>query len=150
MVAYDYWRSIRGDRAAPQRADLDLRVMRELLPRFNLLDVHWEPLRFRHRLVGSHYVEVLGRDVTGRFVDEELYGEAASEIFENLKMVAVEVRPYRRMARLEWLGRKGLMIESAELPLVDEDDRVNMILRVSSFSPTVDIETPRLSYLPLE
>lgn len=148
-VAFDYWQDLRGMRAAPKREELNLREMSALLPLFNLIEVHWDPLRFRHRLVGSRYVEMLGRDVTGCYVDEELYGEAATEIFNNLRLVAEEVRPYRRLARLDWHDRNWLMMESAELPLVDEDGRVNMILRVSSFTTTKDLVASRLIYTPL-
>ena len=148
-VAFEYWQDLRGMRAAPKREDLNLREMRSLLPLFNLIEVHWDPLCFRHRLVGSRYVEMLGRDVTGRYVDEELYGEAATEIFNNLRLVAEEVRPYRRLARLDWHDRNWLMMESAELPLVDEDGRVNLILRVSSFTTTKDLVASRLIYAPL-
>ncbi len=148
-VAFDYWQDLRGMRTAPRREELNLREMSALLPLFNLIDVHWDPLRFRHRLVGSRYVEMLGRDVTGCYVDEGLYGEAATEIFNNLRLVAEEVRPYRRLARLDWHDRNWLMMESAELPLVDEDGRVNMILRVSSFETTKDLAASRLTYTPL-
>lgn len=148
-VAFDYWQDLRGMRAAPKREELNLREMSALLPLFNLIEVHWDPLRFRHRLVGSRYVEMLGRDVTGCYVDEELYGEAATEIFNNLRLVAEEVRPYRRLARLDWYDRNWLMMESAELPLVDEDGLVNMILRVSNFTTTKDLVASRLIYTPL-
>lgn len=148
-VAFDYWQDLRGMRTAPRREELNLREMSALLPLFNLIDVHWDPLRFRHRLVGSRYVEMLGRDVTGCYVDEGLYGEAATEIFNNLRLVAEEVRPYRRLARLDWHDRNWLMMESAELPLVDEDGWVNMILRVSSFETTKDLAASRLTYTPL-
>jgi hypothetical protein len=148
-IAFEYWQEIRGMRTAPRREELSLREMSRLLSSFNLIDVLWEPVRFRHRLVGSSYVEMLGRDVTGCFVDEDLYGAAAEEIFNSLKLIADEVRPYRRVARLDWHDRNWLVQESAELPLVDEDGRVNMILRVASFTTTKDLDEPRLSFLPL-
>lgn len=136
-------------RVAPRREELNLRAMSSLLPRFNLLDVTWDPLRFRHRLVGAAYVEMLGRNVTGQLVDEELYGEATQEIFNSLKLVAEEIRPYRRLARLDWHERNWLLQEAAELPLADEDGRVNMILRVSAFTLTKDTDSPRLIFTPL-
>lgn len=148
-IAYDYWQEIRGMRVAPRREELNLRAMSSLLPHFNLLDVTWNPLQFRHRLVGATYVEMMGRNVTGHFVDEEIYGKAANEIFETLKLVAEEIRPYRRLARLDWHDRNWLLQEAAELPLVDEDGHVNMILRVSVFTPTTDLDSPRLSFVPL-
>jgi hypothetical protein len=148
-AAYDYWQELRGLRIAPRREELNLRQMSHMLSMFNLIDVYWTPLRFRHRVVGSSYVEMLGRDVTGCFVDEDIYGEVAAEIFDSLKLIAEEVRPYRRVARLDWHDRNWLVQESAELPLVDEDGRVNMILRVSSFTNTRNLDEPRLSFKPL-
>lgn len=148
-AVYEYWQDVRGARVAPRREELNLGALKSALPKINLIDVIWGPLQFRHRLVGSDYVEMMGRDATGRFVDEELYGEAASEIFANLEMVARQAQPYRRSARLDWLDRNWLTIESAELPLVNADGRVNMIMRVSNFTITKNLDKERLLFTPL-
>jgi hypothetical protein len=129
---FDYWRGKRGNRQAPARRSIEPAEIKPLLPIVHLIDVHEDPLSFRHRLVGSELVEQLGRDVTGKWVDEEIYGCMAQQIFDGLAAVAWEVRPYRRLARLDWYSRPWLAMEALEMPLLDDDGRVNMILRGAS------------------
>ena len=112
---YAYWRSKRHDDCPPQRRNLDPIEIPELLPILHLIDVLWEPLRFRHRLVGTEVVRHMARDVTGLPVDVTLYGPATTEIVDSLEMLATQGRPYRREARLDWHGRQWLAMECAEL-----------------------------------
>lgn len=127
-----YWRSKRGNRQAPARRNIKMMEIPDLVPIVHLIDVEEDPLAFRHCLIGKELVEQLGRDVTGMWVDEEIYGDAAQRIFDDLAAVAWEVRPYRRLARLDWFARPWLAMESLEMPLLDDDGRVNMILRGAS------------------
>jgi hypothetical protein len=131
---YRYWWRKRGGRVAPNRADLNPTEIPDLLPIMNLIDVTWEPLAFRHRLVGTELVEWMQRDVTGKTVNEELYGRAAAEIFEGLRRVAVEIKPYRRRSRLDWQERDWQAVESLELPLIDDSGRTVMLLRAAAHS----------------
>ena len=114
------------------RRNIEPAEISPLLPIIHLVDVHEDPLAFRHRLIGSEIVEMLGRDVTGKWVDEKIYGEMAQQVFDGFAAVAWEVRPYRRLSRLDWISRPWLAMESLEMPLLDEDGRVSMILLGSS------------------
>ncbi len=145
----EYWLARRDTRPAPRRVDVDPLEIPDLLPILNLLDVLRDPLRFRHRLVGTEVVEGMGRDVTGRFVDADLYGPATPEIFDSLALLTAEIRPFRRHSRLSWNGRQWLILEALELPLVNDDGAVEMILRGSSFSYTAEESRVRLSYEPV-
>lgn len=129
---YGYWREKKGDRPAPSRADLLPSEIKPFLPIINLIDVCRDPLGFRHRLVGTEIVEQLGRDATGCWVNAALYGPAWERLFEGLRAVAEEGRPYRHITRLDWHVRPWLSMESLELPLIGEGGEVNMILRVAS------------------
>ena len=129
---YAWWCAKRAGRLAPLRADCDPAELPHLRPIFHLIDVIEEPLRFRHAWVGSEVVGRMGRDVSGQFVDEALYGSAVEEIRASLAIVAREVRPYRRLARMEWHGEGDLEIEAIELPLLDVGGAVCAILRAAS------------------
>ncbi len=129
---FDYWRERRGNRPAPARRNIRPMEIPSILSIIHLIDVYENPLAFRHRLIGSEIIEALGRDVTGKWVDEEIYGEMAGEVFDGLAAVAWEMRPYRRLSRLDWIARPWLAMESLEMPLLDDDGRVNMILVGSS------------------
>lgn len=129
---FDYWCSKKGDRIAASRTDLLPSEIKPFLPIMNLIDVQRDPLRFRHRLVGTEIVDRLGCDVTGALVSPELYGPAFERVFEGLRLVAEEARPYRRLTPLSWYERNWLSVESLELPLIDNGGEVNMILRAAS------------------
>ncbi|MFA7638282.1 MAG: PAS domain-containing protein [Parvibaculum sp.] len=129
---FDYWRRKRGDRPAASRTDLMPSEIKPFLPIMNLLDVHREPLEFRHRLVGTEIVEAVGRDVTGRTVSPQLYGDDYEEILAGLRTVAEDIRPFRRLKRPTWFSRDWLSLEAIELPLIDSSGEVNMILRAMS------------------
>jgi hypothetical protein len=129
---FDYWRRKRGDRPAASRTDLMPSEIKPFLPIMNLLDVHREPLEFRHRLVGTEIVEAVGRDVTGRTVSPQLYGDDYEKILEGLRTVADDIRPFRRLRRPTWFSRDWLSLEAIELPLIDSSGEVNMILRAMS------------------
>ena len=135
---YAHWLMKKGDRLAPSRTDFNPAEIKAFLPIVNFVDVCWEPEGFRHRLVGTEIVQHLGRDATGRWVDADLYGEAADRIFASLLQVAREVRPYRRRSPMTWHPHSWLTMESMELPLIDESGRVNMILRGVSYSAPKD------------
>jgi hypothetical protein len=146
---YRVWRERKGARLAPTRADFDPTEFFALMPVVNLIEVHREPWGFRHRFVGTELAERMGRDVTGRWVDADLYGEAASDIFDGLRAVATEARPYRRRARLDWYTRQHLTTEAVEMPLLGPDGTINLILRGATFTVRPERLPQRLDYLAL-
>jgi hypothetical protein len=146
-----YWSARRGDRPAPRRADIDPPLdIPDLLPILTLVDVLHDPLRFRYRLVGTAVAEGLGRDATGRFVDAALYGDEAPAMFATYERLATEIRPFRRRSRLAWNQQEWLVLDAIELPLVDDDDRVCMILGGNCFTMTSDTSGPARDYRPLD
>ncbi|MBX3496603.1 MAG: PAS domain-containing protein [Parvibaculum sp.] len=148
-LLYRTWCEKKGARAAPTRDDFDPAEIFALMPIMHLIDVIREPLGFRHRLVGTELVERMGRDVTGRWVDADTYGEAAAEIFDGLKIIATEVRPYRRRARLDWHKQHWLTTEAVEMPLLGPDGEVNMVLRGATFFVRAERLPERLEFMPL-
>ena len=145
----DYWLEKRGDRPAPLREDIEPLEIPRLLPILHLIDVVQDPLHFRHRLVGTELVDKMSRDVTGLDVDASLYGDAAPEIIETLKTIVAEARPYHRLARLDWYERSWMTMESLELPLLDTDGRVAVILRGATFGVVRPPLERRLFFEPL-
>jgi hypothetical protein len=67
---YDYWTQRRGTHRFPARGDLDPLDMKYLLGELVLLDVHYEPLRFKYRLHGTKLVTRAGFDMTGKWVHD--------------------------------------------------------------------------------
>ena len=67
---YDYWTQRQGAHRYPARADLDPLDMSYLLGELIILDVFYEPLRFKYRLHGTKLVTRAGVDMTGKWVHE--------------------------------------------------------------------------------
>ncbi len=146
---YRYWSEKCRGRPAPHRGDLQPNEIPDLLPIVHLIDVGWNPMSFRHRLVGTELVERLERDVTGKTVDETLYGDATTEIVADLSRIATEARPYRRQNRLTWHARDWLVIESIEMPLIDDAGRVAMILAGRVVSTPQRSAPDKIEFVPL-
>jgi hypothetical protein len=108
-----------------------------------------KPLQYRHRLIGTHNIEWLGRDATGRIVDESLYGPATAEIVETFNRIVEEARPFWRRNRMDWNNQRFLLHEAVEMPLSDDAGNIVMILRGASFRPVVSVDAPRLVFEPL-
>lgn len=132
--ALDYWKSRKGDRVAPARADIDPVDIPRLLPRVMLVDVETteggDP-DFRYRLSGTGIRSVHGYDATGlrpHDLKPAIYGElihahyrAAAEGREPLAHVIVMVtnKKQRSYARLI-------------LPLSEDGQTINMLMTVDS------------------
>lgn len=56
----------------PDRRDLDPVDLKPLLPNLFIAEVEHAPFRVRYRLVGTKSVQVIGFDLTGRYLDEVL------------------------------------------------------------------------------
>src|SRR5688572_8303860 len=67
-----WWLAHRGAGGIPDRADLDPAALKSLLPNLFIADVEPEPFRIRYRLVGTKAVQVIGFNITGRYLDEML------------------------------------------------------------------------------
>ncbi|MEQ8701987.1 MAG: PAS domain-containing protein [Bauldia litoralis] len=146
---YQYWQSKKAGGQSVRRADIDFAEILALLPILHILEINGEPGRFRHRFVGTEIVEALGRDVTGRDVDGDLYGDVGREIAASLARVAQDPRPYRRIAHLTWHEYDWLEMESVELPMVDDEGRVVALLSGATFHRREPGSGPRLVHEPL-
>lgn len=146
-----YWSAKRGDRPAPRRCDIDPPLeIPDLLPILTLIEVLRDPLRFRFRLVGTAVVAAVGRDITGRFTDESLYGADAPAIIATYRRMVEDVRPFRRRSRLAWNGTEWQVLEAIELPLIDDDGRVCMILGGNGFTMSSDTGGPARIHEPFD
>lgn len=123
-----YWEGKRGTRAMPARSDLDPLEMPEHLGWIILTEVLGNPLRFRYRLVGSEITRSIGRDSTGRFLDELYAADRYDAITKPFRWVATHRRPLRAVGRLWFAHREWLSFETAELPLAKDGVNIDMIL----------------------
>src|SRR5262249_62165733 len=80
---YDYWRDKWNGTDLPGRPDIDPVDFSYALGDVTLVDVLYDPLRFRFRLDGTRHVEHFGFDMTGQFLDAFPEPEMRQAIYEN-------------------------------------------------------------------
>lgn len=130
-----YWHSRRGMRLFPARADIDPLDIPSLLQHLMLMDVLYDPLDLRYRLLGGHIVENAGRNVQGStvrglMVDGSPQEQALQEkvllagraVAESRAPVCVELA-YRSVATDRHRQLLGVL-----LPLGPSDTELTMLL----------------------
>lgn len=84
---YEYWDTLRGERAMPARRDIDpLSIPRDLLPGIVLTEVLGEPPWLRYRLVGTAQVALRGQDPTGQPVEGNYLGSRQGHPVDNVML----------------------------------------------------------------
>jgi hypothetical protein len=124
---YEYWDDKRGAREFPGRPDIDPIEMRFALGNISLVDVLYEPMRFRYRLHGTIIAERVGIDMTGRFVDEIPEPARRSFVEENFRTVVMTRLPLARTGE-RVLDERLWNFDSIVLPLGLADGVINMLL----------------------
>jgi hypothetical protein len=127
---YRYWDGKRGGRTMPARRDLDPSEIVKLLPHIYMLDVERDPLRFRYRLIGTAICTFLGRDYTGRTVDEATYGKGEGlDRLLALFTTVVETRaPVAYKGNIWYVsGREWRQVEALLMPLSHDGVGVDII-----------------------
>jgi hypothetical protein len=130
---YRHWLSLcPSEQELPGRQHLDPAHFPHLLPHIWLLDVARDPMRFRYRLVGTRLDQVMGINITGRWMDE-VHSQVEAACFERYhRMVESGLPSWRRGRPLIWYG-KVAEIENVLLPLARDGRRVDMVLAQTRF-----------------
>jgi hypothetical protein len=125
---YNYWKLKAGNRELPARADIDPSEIPHLLPYLCLVDVVGEAEAFRYRLIGTKVVDLRGRDVTGRWVDDALYPKNFRDV-ATMMSSAIEARaPVVGRNRFWGSGKIWSKVEWLNLPLSTDGGRIDMLL----------------------
>jgi hypothetical protein len=133
---HEYWQAVHPPGGGlPGRQHVDPTVLPPaLLPFLWLADVGRAPLRFRYRLLGTEQVRVLGRDYTGRWIDEVHPAFPGSAAAAQFIAAAEEGRPgYRRGSTLIIVPKGYLSMERLILPLARDGRTVDMLLAISVY-----------------
>jgi hypothetical protein len=94
-----------------------------------MADVSRDPLRFRYRLVGTSYVRLMGRDLTGAYYDA-VHPGFTGEILRQYIDAVEKRRPAYRKGRAMYVNeeRRWPLIERIIAPLASNGVDVDMIL----------------------
>jgi hypothetical protein len=134
---YDYWISIHPTVGLPGRQHVDPCAFPHLLSRVFMVDVSRNPLRFKYRLVGTEYVYLMGRDLTGRYLDE-VHPDFQGLILRQYVDAAEQRRPAYRKGPIKYASpdREYLGIERVILPLARNAFDVDIILGAVMYIPS--------------
>lgn len=133
---YRYWESIHPADGLPGRRHFDPVAVADLLQNIWLMDVQREPFRLKYRLVGTLVVSWIGKDHTGRWLDEVhphiLAAPAAKD---------TEPGDYARFRRVVDSGVPDWRRGKPTLSLVHKDfvEIERLVLPLASDGRTVDI-----------
>jgi hypothetical protein len=125
---YAYWDAQRGERSMPARNDIDPVDLKSILPMLILIDVVPDPRRYVYRLVGTHEVEMRGKDPTGKPVEEAYYGESAEDTIYYLDRVVRTREPVLYRGTYQPLVTRTQRDDVLFLPLSKDGETVNMIM----------------------
>lgn len=123
---YQYWLDMKGDKLIPSRADLNPTDIPHLLPYMMLIDVEYQPRRYRYRLVGTETVRAMGEDVTGKYLDERPRIE--KHVKKRSDWIVKNKRPYLYLDKLKWSGRSLLDYQTVAMPLSSNDVDINILM----------------------
>ncbi|MBM3573520.1 MAG: PAS domain-containing protein [Alphaproteobacteria bacterium] len=122
-----YWRGLRGTLEFPTRGDIDPVEFPYALGHCSLIEVYYQPLRFRFRLVGTLVSQRLSMELTGRWLHDVPMPEYRQALEELYRKVISSRRPQvyagpRRLDGRDWHA------EALILPLGDDRRDINMLL----------------------
>jgi len=130
---FDYWRAQAGDRAMPARCDLDPMVdLRDIAQHLFLVDVERAPPRFFFRLVGTDVVAHVGKDMTGKYLDELVeYDHYYEKVKSDYDATSRTGEPSLNVVRFHSEdGKRWVNYERLLLPLSDDGRSVNKLLGI--------------------
>lgn len=137
------WQSKRRGERLPSRADFQPEEFFEFGGRIALIDVENDPRRYRYRLIGTRITDALGRDSTGRYLDE-LY---AADYFEHMapyfERIVTERVPRRTFGSMAHSHKPHVPVEGIDLPLASDGVTVDMIVRALDFDFGEDRNHPK-------
>jgi hypothetical protein len=140
---YRYWCDIpRHERRFPGRQHIDPVAIGAMLPWVWLTDVVGQPVRFRHRLLGTAHVAAMGRDATGDWADEVSPAFVDSASYRDMVTVVERgVISYRHGMTVVALVQPGFeRRERLALPLARDGHNVDMVLGMTVYE---DVALPR-------
>jgi len=127
------WRRKCGERKMPARRDFSPLDLRAHLGWIVLVDVETAPFRLRYRLVGTEIVQRVGRDATGRYLDELYHPEVYDTAVSAYRRVVAQKCPLRVHGRMRHAEKGHIAFESLDLPLSADGETVSMIMTRGTF-----------------
>jgi hypothetical protein len=133
---YRYWLALpRPAGPLPTRAAFDPFAVREAIGSIWMLDIQREPFRLRYRLQGTRIVDAVGRDETGRWLDELVVADRSRPVdAARLRESALDgLATHARTRPLLAAGSGWSAVESLMLPLAADGRTPDILLCASVY-----------------
>jgi hypothetical protein len=134
LAVHRYWDEKRGRRHMPSRNDIDPLDLGRHLGSIILIDVEHAPFRLRYRLIGTTATETMQRDSTGKYYDEIYSPELLEKIYASFHWMITHKAPLRTHGEAFYPDRNFYDYEALNLPLLNDDEVINMVLGVLVFN----------------
>jgi len=122
------WNAARGARPMPARRDFTPELLRPWLGNLALIDATAEPVHLQYRLVGTHIVENLKFDPTGKGFEDFVVDPANNPLTQGLYRCLLSGRPVFEVVRPRHNRFFSFDYNRLSLPLSADGRAVNMIL----------------------
>ena len=120
--------SIKPEDDLPSWKAFDPTEIRTLLPHLIVVNCSHDPLSFQFRLIGTYVTQIAGRDVTGRWLDRDLYGDRLEAMTWHYKRCAETREPLATLGTVHFVVREWFVAEHVFLPFAEAGKPVNRIL----------------------
>jgi hypothetical protein len=122
------WEERRFGDALPARADFDVLDFKYCLGSIALLDVLYEPLRFRFRVHGTGIVRRVGYEMTGKEIGEMPSSALVAQMRAHFGRVIATRTPMVETRTRELLDDNIVECEVLVLPLASDGDTIDMLI----------------------
>ncbi len=138
---YRYWDERRAGRPFPARKDIDPVDFAYALGRVSIIEVEYDPLRFRCRLVSTQLTEHLGYEMTGKYLDE-IPERSMREFVRDSYERALERRALLYETGTVLIERFEWWHETLMLPLASDGNKIDMLLTYRNTMPPAAVVAP--------
>ena len=131
----DLWRSKKGDRRMPKRADMTPRDLKDILRNIVMFErVGRDPSRYRWRLIGTSLTHMAG-DNTGKMFEETLPQEHLPRWLDCCDLILDGGEPLRCLGRVHFEGREYLDAENLFVPLANDNNEPTFVMGLCRYTP---------------
>jgi hypothetical protein len=125
---YREWEGKRAGREFPARADFDPLDLKYVLGNLSLIDVHYDPLRFRYRLHGTNVAERTGNELTGKDVSALSLAEHRNLATRHFAQVVEQRQPVVHYRNHALVDHRVWSYEALVLPLSSDGNTIDMLM----------------------
>ena len=125
---FRYWETIRGERSAPLRGDIDLKQIKQLLPWLAILERHPLKPEYTWRLAGTGVCKIWNKELTAQMflADADAFErDAVCRLMDN---VIASHQPCVARYRAVYHDHELLGVEMLALPVTAANDRSTQII----------------------